>query len=172
MRIPDIATKVGETRGHDAYQRARLIVEQESFPENLRVAVAILEPHFIAHDEHGRSAGFPILGMEATPAKRLDTQEVERIGSNAYALETLGPLVSRIQDIEIVDADYVFKSVRFAPQLHEFRRGVRTASAGPAALQIVDLHGNYALGLSVWEGLEEHVFDDAKNSRGGSDSET
>jgi len=110
--------------------------------------------------------------MEATPAKRLDTQEVERIGSNAYALETLGPLVSRIQDIEIVDADYVFKSVRFAPQLHEFRRGVRTAPAGPAALQIVDLHGNYALGLPVWEGFEEHVFDDAKNSRGGSDSET
>lgn len=137
----------------------------------MRVAVTVLEPHFVAHDKDRVCTGLAVAGMDSSSEDGVNAEELEGVGGNADTLEALGSLASGIEDIEIVDADHLREGVGLTLQFQELRGGVCAAATVLAALQVMDLHGENSLGIAVREGLEEHIFDYAEDGRRGTDSE-
>ncbi len=100
VRIPDVAAEISKPRRHDADQRALFVIEEKCFTEYLRILIAVLDPHLVAHDENGQSAALAVFRKERAPSHGRDAEEIEGIGRDSDALQTLRAFACCVENVQ------------------------------------------------------------------------
>ncbi len=160
-----------EAMRHDADERARLAVEEKSRAEDPRVAAELRLPQAIVHDEHERRTRLSVFGRENAAKKWRNAKKVEAIGGDVAAPEAASTFSVGTQDIQLIVSNNIFENVVLFANSKELRDGVVVARNGvTCAGQIAHLKGDGVLEVSIREGIEHDIIDDAEHHGSGGDA--
>ncbi len=176
QRKPHARVVSVEARRHDADEGARLAVEEKSRTEDPGVAAELRLPQAIVHHEHERRTRLSVVGRENAAKKRRNAKKVEAIGRDVArdvaTSEAASAFSVGIQDIQLIVSNDILENVVLFANSKELRDGVMVARKVVAcAGQIAHLKSDRVLEVSVREGIEDHIIDDAEHHGGGGDAE-
>jgi len=148
---PNFTVAESESRGHDANQSPRRAIEIQRSSEYLRVPAEQLAPQSVAHDEHGRRTGFPILLCDPTAQAGFDAKNFKGIRRYPPAKELFGRSAAPVVDSYVGEPDHVFECVVLFLEIEKHRDG--EPGNGDLVGQM-NRGGRQSIGVPTWEGTE------------------
>ncbi len=88
------AVREDEVPGHDPYHIVRDLVQHDRLADDTPVACVATLPEPVRQDGHRRGCGAVLVRQESSPERRLDSQEIHRVGSDSAHGHRLGLAVA------------------------------------------------------------------------------
>ena len=165
--LVEVGPELEEPLRHDSDQRRGDAVQDEGLADEARVGSEAARPHLVVHDENGRRAGPGVLGRERAAEGRAHAHELEVVRRHEAAVELLGAVGGRVEDVLRPAADHVFKRLDLSLVLEELRDLEVPAPALARLGGVADLDLHQAVDVGVHRvRVDQHGLDDAEH-RGG-----
>ena len=160
--------------GHDAHKGCRHSVKNEDRIEDLWVASEFRSPEVVVHDKNRRSAGAAVFGEEGSAEERGDAQKVEGVGGYQLAERPVanGLAVVVLKADTVVDDGFFEDVILFAEGANFVGEEEVAAFPAPDVGEILHFEDDEAIGILVWESIDEDAKDDAEHDGASADAES